>query len=136
MTGLTGYWLFVYLYGQIQSPRSIVPVEACETGALTEGFVFHPCSYTNSQYPVYYLAEILKKRDKNLLRYVRQAINLYCKEFLHKITLWRQCSSICFDLKTVSMALYQGPGRLAFFSSYPIKSSYLLILSQFIMASR
>ena len=50
--------LFVYLYGEMQSPRSIVPVKACETGALTEGFVFHPCSYTNSQYPVYYLAEI------------------------------------------------------------------------------
>ena len=64
---LTGYWLFVILYGEIQSPRLIVPVEACETGALTEGFVFPPCRFTNSQYPVYYLAWNLLSRLKRCI---------------------------------------------------------------------
>ena len=37
---ITGYWLFSYLYREIQSPRSHSAGRACETCAWTEGFVF------------------------------------------------------------------------------------------------
>ena len=51
------------------------------TGTIDLGLCISPYRYTNSQYPVYYLAEIKKKtHDKSLYSFVSQAINLYCKE--------------------------------------------------------
>ena len=55
----------MYLYREIQSPRSRSAGRACETCTGTEGFVFTLYRYTNSQYPVYYLVEI-KQRSLQL----------------------------------------------------------------------